>query len=76
LNDVWELLDRIESGKSCQTLGATTAKALAPVAVLVWQYWSVLTMENFHKICKLKIVGRPAKPQELIFETLQNFIFI
>jgi len=33
LNDVIESLDRIESGKSCQTLGASTA--IAPVAVLV-----------------------------------------
>jgi len=35
LNDVIESLDRIESGKSCQTLGATKPRALAPVAVLV-----------------------------------------
>jgi len=30
-----ESLDRIESGKLSQTLGATTPKALAPVAVLL-----------------------------------------
>jgi len=30
-----ESLDRIESDKTCQTLGATTPKALAPVEVLV-----------------------------------------
>jgi len=30
-----ESLDRIESGKSSQTLGATTPKALVPVEVLV-----------------------------------------
>jgi len=34
LNEVIESLDRIESGKSCKTLGATTPKALAPVEVL------------------------------------------
>jgi len=36
LNEVIESLDRIESGKLCQTLGATTPKALAPVAALVY----------------------------------------
>jgi len=35
LNEVIKSLDRIDSGKSCQTLGATTPKALAPVAVSV-----------------------------------------
>jgi len=36
LNEVIESLDRIESGKLLQlTLGATTPKAFAPVAVLV-----------------------------------------
>jgi len=35
LNEVIESLDCIESGKSCQTLGATTPKALAPVSALV-----------------------------------------
>jgi len=32
---VIESLDRTEAGKSCQTLGATTPKALAAEAVLV-----------------------------------------
>jgi len=35
VNDVIESVDRIESGKSCQTLEAIQPKALAPVAVLV-----------------------------------------
>jgi len=38
---------RIESGKSCQTLGATAPKALAPVAVLVRRS-QVTHSDNIH----------------------------
>jgi len=37
-----ESLDRIESGKLSQTLGATTPKALAPAAVLARRSQSLL----------------------------------
>jgi len=54
LNDVIESLDRIESGKSCQTLGATTPKALAPVAVLVlWNSKTFKTLWSFKSDMKL-----------------------
>jgi len=60
LNDVIVSLDRIKSGKSCKTLGATTPKALPPVADLVQRcvVFVILRMNlTLNDIFKLSLLG-------------------
>jgi len=60
LNEVIESPDCIESGMSCQTLGATTPKALPPVADLVQRcvVFVILRMNlTLNDIFKLSLLG-------------------